>query len=802
MANYYLDIKNGNVGSGGPHSDYILGQGKYEYKKDEVAHTGDNLPQWAKDSTEFFKLADENERGGSENNICKGRSYREIVISLPHELSLEQNKELVDDFIKKELGEKYYYSFSLHDKESNYKGEVQNIHAHIMFSQREIDGIKRSSDKFFKQANSKNPERGGCKKNNEWNHKDKLKELRKDWEIIQNKHLEKAGIEITVSCETLEKQKEIAIQKGDESLAKTLERDPINCAGYILQKIKEGASLSAEEKMQYEDFNRAREIRDITLEIYQMEQMRANILKQNDKLVELDKNIEMLTPEDYRKEDLKELANNIQLVNLEIIKTEHLLENNLDYLTYCKLEPEYEELKNKFDYLSENHGENEDISFLLERITAIEERIDSKIFEETKNDIKDALDSRLIDLSSSKIIEEEKLNEFVENNWTKENEKDIYDKVEVEFNNNLSNHFSLKSEIKKDEKELENVQRMSSKENMEVTALNILSKGEYSKLTKEIGKNSSELDYLKANIEHNIFKPKEMKIAKEKVEILSKKTKISQDKLEELNKKLNLPQMKNQKIRIIDSLEKKYSGKESELLNSLREKKLESNLLKNNFIDTEKTRKNVSDYIKKEYSSYSLSKAKLEKNKIIIGNIEKKFGSEQIMRISQNKLTGGKYLKYTKEYFKENGGKEEMVRKLKDFEKSYASRLMKSAEIKKLKEELREVEFRMEKIKGEFESLVKSIPTDKLAEEMIKFEDLKNNLLDKNKEDQKTIAEELTENYQKIAFAKELLEDFPKFEKEKFIGNIMNSLKSDEGKVVGASSVQLDKAKECDQIKF
>lgn len=87
--------------------------------------------------------------------FLKGRSYRKIVVSLPPELSLEQNKELVDDFIKKELEEKYYYSFSLHDKESNYKGEVQNIHAHIMFSQREIDGIERSSEKFFKQANSK-----------------------------------------------------------------------------------------------------------------------------------------------------------------------------------------------------------------------------------------------------------------------------------------------------------------------------------------------------------------------------------------------------------------------------------------------------------------------------------------------------------------------------------------------------------------------------------------------------------------------------------------------------------------------
>ena len=76
------------------------------------------------------------------------------------------------------------------DHSKNEKGE-KNLHCHLMFSERELDGIDRELSQFFKRANSKNPEKGGAKKNREWQEKSRLLDLRKSWEIETNNLLEK-----------------------------------------------------------------------------------------------------------------------------------------------------------------------------------------------------------------------------------------------------------------------------------------------------------------------------------------------------------------------------------------------------------------------------------------------------------------------------------------------------------------------------------------------------------------------------------------------------------------------------------
>lgn len=48
-----------------------------------------------------------------------------------------------------------------------------------MFSERQLDGINRKLDKFFKRANSQKPALGGAMKNRERQTKDRLLELRK-----------------------------------------------------------------------------------------------------------------------------------------------------------------------------------------------------------------------------------------------------------------------------------------------------------------------------------------------------------------------------------------------------------------------------------------------------------------------------------------------------------------------------------------------------------------------------------------------------------------------------------------------
>ncbi|WP_010189232.1 MobA/MobL family protein, partial [Sphingomonas sp. PAMC 26605] len=77
-------------------------------------------------------------------------------------------------------------------------------HVHLMFSERQVDGIERGPDQYFKRANSKAPERGGAKKGygpragerlSRAERAEDLKALRGRWEGMANDHLARAGRE-------------------------------------------------------------------------------------------------------------------------------------------------------------------------------------------------------------------------------------------------------------------------------------------------------------------------------------------------------------------------------------------------------------------------------------------------------------------------------------------------------------------------------------------------------------------------------------------------------------------------------
>lgn len=196
MAIYHLTVKPG-VASAVAHSNYIEREGKYahllERNQEEVTQGHGNMPEWAERPQEFWKAADECER-------ANGLRYREIEIALPKELSAEQQKELVQEFVKEQIGEKHAYEWAIHDN-------GQNPHCHLMFSERERDGIERSREQYFKRANGKNPERGGCRKSTEWvgekgqsakDRKARLNQARQGWEKAANRALERAGHEARI----------------------------------------------------------------------------------------------------------------------------------------------------------------------------------------------------------------------------------------------------------------------------------------------------------------------------------------------------------------------------------------------------------------------------------------------------------------------------------------------------------------------------------------------------------------------------------------------------------------------------
>ncbi|MEE6113768.1 MobA/MobL family protein, partial [Avibacterium paragallinarum] len=80
------------------------------------------------------------------------------------------------------------YSFAIHNDKAN-----NNPHCHLIFSERQLDGIERSEEQFFKRANSKNAELGGTKKTADFRDRDFIKAVRKTWSEQANFALEKHG---------------------------------------------------------------------------------------------------------------------------------------------------------------------------------------------------------------------------------------------------------------------------------------------------------------------------------------------------------------------------------------------------------------------------------------------------------------------------------------------------------------------------------------------------------------------------------------------------------------------------------
>jgi hypothetical protein len=215
-----LSIKHKAKGQGASakaHAQYIQREGKYaaksklEYLTREGKHVkrvhelektwSGNLPEWAENPKEFWDAADTYER-------ANGRVYTEVVVALPREMSKEGREKLVREFIEKEIWERFTYTAAIHNPRALDGGEQP--HAHIMFSNREIDGIERTKEQYFKRANPQKPEMGGAKKSREWSkdsrENDRVGEMRTLWEELTNRALEREGLEVRIDRRSLEAQ--------------------------------------------------------------------------------------------------------------------------------------------------------------------------------------------------------------------------------------------------------------------------------------------------------------------------------------------------------------------------------------------------------------------------------------------------------------------------------------------------------------------------------------------------------------------------------------------------------------------
>ena len=440
MAIFHLSFSNGKVGKGLAHFKYIMGEDKYLYKENEVIYEKHNMPPHLS-AEDFWQSADAYER-------ANGRVYKEIRIALPNGFSKKENQDLLNKFLEKELGNNFYYSAVIHDKDSS-EDEIRNVHAHIMVCPRKIDGIERDTKQFFSRYNSKNIEEGGALKDPYWNKKETLTHFRESWEETLNNALEKKNWR-KVSCKSLQQQRKEALEKQDLDLVDFLDREPIQINNYTLKKDKK--YYNELDIADWDNYMHNKKVRDLKEELYNLLQKKkepeiesSNIFKN---LKDINSVIRNFNKSDEKFKDIYSIQEDILMLEVEKKHTE------LAILNLSKVEDKTDE-------------EIEELRKLEARIMSIE--------------------FSLINFNNqlNKELEELKAGDLFEKKYKELNKKN--------FQNDYKRFLETQSEISKLEKGIE--ENKTKLENLHKIVLNILTKGEYSKILREY-KNEEQAEML------------------------------------------------------------------------------------------------------------------------------------------------------------------------------------------------------------------------------------------------------------------------------------------------------------------
>lgn len=175
--------------------------------REQVAHSIQNG-----NVKNFWKAVEAKEKR-KDAQLCE-----ELIISLQHELSIEENiknlKELINtNYISRGLAA----DICLHNP-------GDNLHAHVLITQRPITKIDMDIEgqptyEFGNKLRDQHFSIHGKM--------DQITPIREQWANLCNASFEKAGLDISISEKSLKAQREIALEAGNEILAAELDREPV-----------------------------------------------------------------------------------------------------------------------------------------------------------------------------------------------------------------------------------------------------------------------------------------------------------------------------------------------------------------------------------------------------------------------------------------------------------------------------------------------------------------------------------------------------------------------------------------------
>lgn len=150
-----------------------------------------NLPGWAEGNPQtYFRTAEQYER-------LNGNAFEEWKVTLPQELSLRQNMDLMRDLVQVIAGDRLPITYAFHCPRTM-DGRQPQPHLHLLLSGRQNDGIPRTPAGYFGRVNRHAPQRGGATKDPALYHRGAVKAWRVTISDVINVHLEQAGLAVRV----------------------------------------------------------------------------------------------------------------------------------------------------------------------------------------------------------------------------------------------------------------------------------------------------------------------------------------------------------------------------------------------------------------------------------------------------------------------------------------------------------------------------------------------------------------------------------------------------------------------------
>lgn len=184
----------------------------------------EGAPDWAHDRAALWNAA---EAAEVRSNAVVAREWE---LALPAEIGAEARRDIAETFAR-HLVARYGVAADVAIHAPHREGDERNHHAHVLTTTREIgaEGLGKKT-RVLDAAQTGGPE---------------VSVMREIWAVLQNEALERAGEAERVDHRSLERQREVAMTRGDPVRAEELDRAPEVKLGPVVSAIERRAAREA-----------------------------------------------------------------------------------------------------------------------------------------------------------------------------------------------------------------------------------------------------------------------------------------------------------------------------------------------------------------------------------------------------------------------------------------------------------------------------------------------------------------------------------------------------------------------------